>query len=155
MNALLFCDLGHILTIWRAHSPSHFDVTPLAAHEVTYPVAADRDPFPGQVVHHPAAAPAGILQVESIDLGHDPQGRFPHRCGPVIERGLGQAQQRTLAAEAELRVVVIDQLAQFTGIRAAEIFLATPAPSAAARSAGTAQPPWPVPLPSPWFSCPW
>jgi len=33
------------------------------------------------------------------------------------------AQQRTLAADAELGVVVIDQLAQFTGIRAAETFM--------------------------------
>ncbi len=43
-------------------------------------------------------------------------------CSPVLERGPGQAQQRTLAADADLWVVVIDQLAQFTGIRAAEIF---------------------------------
>jgi hypothetical protein len=40
----------------------------------------------------------------------------------VIEHGPGQAQQRTLPADAEIRVVVIDQLAQFTGIRAAETF---------------------------------
>ena len=61
-------------------------------------------------------------KIQSIDPGHDPQGRFPHRCGPVIERGPGQPQQRALAADAEVRVFVIDQLAQFTGIRAAEIF---------------------------------
>jgi len=45
-----------------------------------------------------------------------------HRCGTVIERGSGQAHKRTLAADAELGVVVIDQLAQFTGIRATETF---------------------------------
>jgi len=43
-----------------------------------------------------------------------------HRPGPVIKRGSGQAQERTLAADAELGVVVIDQFAQFTGVRAAE-----------------------------------
>lgn len=57
-----------------------------------------------------------------IDPGHDRQRRFPDRCRLVIERGPGQAQQRTLPADAELGMVVIDQLAQFTGIRAAEIF---------------------------------
>jgi hypothetical protein len=93
-----------------------------AVHEVSRPVAADRDPLPGQVVHHPAAAAAGILQVESINPRHEPQGRSTHRCRPVIEHGPGQAQQRTLPADAEIRVVVIDQLAQFTGIRAAETF---------------------------------
>ena len=73
-------------------------------------------------VHHPAAATAWVFQIQSIDPGHDPQGRFTHRCGPVVERGPGQSQQRALAADAEIRVFVIDQLAQFTGIRAAEIF---------------------------------
>jgi len=67
-------------------------------------------------------AAARVFQIESIDPGHDPQCRCRHRCGPVIERGPGQAQQRTLPADAELGVVVIDQLAQFTGIRAAETF---------------------------------
>lgn len=85
-------------------------------------LTTDRDPFSGQVVHHPAAAAARVFQIESIDPGHDLQRRCRHRCRPVIERGSGQAQQRTLAADAELRVVVIDQLAQFTGIRAAETF---------------------------------
>ena len=44
-----------------------------AAHEVSDTVAADRDPFSGQVLDHPPAATAGILQVEGIDPGHDPQ----------------------------------------------------------------------------------
>ena len=48
-----------------------------AAHEVSHPVGADRNRFSGQVVHHPAAATAGILQVKSIDPGHDPEGRCP------------------------------------------------------------------------------
>jgi hypothetical protein len=46
---------------------------PHAEHEVSHPVAADRDPFLRQVAHHPAAAAAGIFQVISIDPGHDPQ----------------------------------------------------------------------------------
>ena len=58
----------------------------------------------------------------SIDPGHDPQCRFAHRCLPVVQRRSRQPQQRTLPADAELIVVVIDQLAQFTGIRAAEAF---------------------------------
>jgi len=57
-----------------------------------------------------------------MDPGHDPQGRCQHRCGSVVERRPGQTQQRTSAADAELGRVVIDQLAQFTGIRAAETF---------------------------------
>jgi len=69
---------------------------------------------------------AGLMrlrrQVESIDPGHDPQRRFTHRCGLVIQGGSRQTQQRTLAADAELGMVVIDQLAEFTSIRAAEIF---------------------------------
>lgn len=36
--------------------------------------------------------------------------------------GFRQAQEHTLSAEAELGVVVIDQLSQFTGIKAAETF---------------------------------
>jgi hypothetical protein len=40
----------------------------------------------------------------------------------VDERGSRQAQQHTLTADAEHGVVMIDQLAQFTGIRATEIF---------------------------------
>jgi len=63
-----------------------------------------------------------MLQVESVDPRHDLQGRFAHRHRPVVERGPGQAQKRTLADDAELGVVVIGQLSQFTDIRAAEIF---------------------------------
>jgi len=58
-------------------------------HEVSHPVAADRDPFHDQVVHHPAGAAAGILQVVSVDPRHDLQGRFMHRHGPVIKSGSG------------------------------------------------------------------
>jgi hypothetical protein len=94
-----------------------------ALHEVSHSVTADRDPISGQVVHHPAAAAAGIFQVENIDSGHDPQCRFPHRYRPEVQRGSSQTQQYALAAaDADIEVVVIDQLAQFTGIRAAETF---------------------------------
>jgi len=79
----------------------------------------DRDRFSGQVVHHPAATAAWILRVESNEPGHDPQSRFLHRCGPVVERGPGKAQQRTLA-DAKVKVNRRDQLASFTGVRAAE-----------------------------------
>jgi len=57
-----------------------------AAHEVSDPVAADRDPFSGQVSDHPPATAAGILQVESVDPGHDPQRRLTHWRRPVVER---------------------------------------------------------------------
>lgn len=60
-----------------------------------------------------------------IDPGYDSQRRFPDRCRLVIERGPGQAQQRTLPADGELRMIVIDQLAHFTGIREAETFCET------------------------------
>jgi hypothetical protein len=94
-----------------------------ALHEVSHSVTADLDPISGQVVHHPAAAVAGIFQVENIDSGHDPQCRFPHRYRPVVQRGSSQTEQYALAAaDADIEVVVIDQLAQFTGIRAAETF---------------------------------
>ena len=43
----------------------------LAAHEVSHAIAADRDSLSGQVLHHPAATAAGILEVESVDPGHD------------------------------------------------------------------------------------
>ena len=46
---------------------------PHAAHEVSHPIAADRDAYPGQVLHQPAATAAGILQAASIDPGHDAQ----------------------------------------------------------------------------------
>ena len=42
---------------------------------------------------------------------------------PVIQSGLGQTQQRTLNTDSELGVIVMDQLAQFTVIGAAETFL--------------------------------
>jgi len=57
-----------------------------AAHEVSYPVAADRDPFTSQVCDHPPAAAAGILQVEGVDSGHDLQRRLTHWQWPVVER---------------------------------------------------------------------
>ena len=47
-------------------------------HVISDAVAADRDPFSGQVRDHPPAAAAGILEVEGIDPGHDPQCRFTH-----------------------------------------------------------------------------
>jgi hypothetical protein len=77
----------------------------------------------GQVNDHPAAATAGIVQVQGVNPGHDPQYRFTHRHRPVVvERLSGNAQQHALPSDAELRVVVIDQLAQFMGVRAAEFF---------------------------------
>ena len=56
----------------------------LAAHEVAHPITADGDAFSGQVVHRPAAAATRILRVQNINPGHDPQGRFTHRCRPVV-----------------------------------------------------------------------
>ena len=47
----------------------------------------------------------------------DPQRRFPHRYEPVAQRGTSQTQQQALPADAELGMVVIDQIAQSTGIR--------------------------------------
>ena len=52
-----------------------------APHGALLPVSADLDSIFGQIAHHPAAAAAGILQVESIDPGHDPQCRFPTGLG--------------------------------------------------------------------------
>ena len=57
-----------------------------APHEVPVSVTADRDLFLGHIDHHPAAAAAGILQLEGVDLGHDPHRRFAHRRRPVVER---------------------------------------------------------------------
>jgi hypothetical protein len=94
-------------------------------------VQADPDRLSSKVLHHPAAAAARIFQMQSVDPGHGPQSRLPRRSEPVAQRGARQSQQRTLSADAELRVVVIDQLAQVTGIRSAEICMASPAPSAA------------------------
>jgi hypothetical protein len=93
-----------------------------AAHEVSHSVTTDWDPFSCQVVNHPTAAAAGILQVKGIDLGHDRQRRLPLGNGAVVQGGSRQAKQRTLATDAELRVVMIDQFPQFTGFRAAETF---------------------------------
>jgi hypothetical protein len=84
---------------------------PHAVHEVSHPVTADRDSISGQIAHHPAAAAAGILQLERIDPGHDAQRRLPQRCRAVVERGHWQVQQRALAADPELGMVLIDQLA--------------------------------------------
>jgi|688.fasta_scaffold27605_9 hypothetical protein len=76
---------------------------------------ADGNPVSGQRSDHPAAAAAVILLVESIDPGHDPQRLDLHRFCLVVERGTRQAHQGALAADAELRVVIIDECAQFTG----------------------------------------
>lgn len=56
-----------------------------AAHEVSYPVVAARDLFSRQVVDHAAAVAAGILQVETVDPGHDLQRRLTHRHWAVVE----------------------------------------------------------------------
>lgn len=52
-----------------------------APHVALLPVSADLDSISGQVAHHPAAAAEGILQLESIDPGHDPHCRFPTGLG--------------------------------------------------------------------------
>ena len=52
---------------------------PHATHEVSEQVTPVRDSLSGQVAHHPATTAAEILQVESGDLGHYPEGRFAHR----------------------------------------------------------------------------
>jgi len=83
---------------------------------------ADRNSISGQVAHHPAAPAAVSHKVVGIDPGHDPQRRFPDWCWLLVERGSWYAQQRTLPAYAELAMVVINQFAQFTGIRAAGTF---------------------------------
>ena len=44
-----------------------------------------------------------------------------HRHQLVMKRGSRQTQQLTLTADRELRVVMIDQFSQLTGIRAVEI----------------------------------
>ena len=44
-----------------------------ALHEISCPVAADGDPLSAQIIHHPPAAAARNLQVESIDPGYDPE----------------------------------------------------------------------------------
>ena len=81
--------------------------------------------------------PSGTLQGVSIgiDPRHDPQGRFSYRRGPVIQRSPGKTQQQALLPDTEHGVAVIDQLAQFTSIRAVETFLATPASTPASSAA--------------------
>jgi hypothetical protein len=59
----------------------------------------------------------------SIDPGHDPKRRSPHRCRPLVERGSRQPQERILPEDTEREVVVIDQLSQFTVVRAADTFI--------------------------------
>jgi hypothetical protein len=83
----------------------------------------DGDPFSGQVSDHSTAAAAGILQLESVDPGHDLQRRLTDLHRPVVERRSRQAQKSALPAYAELRMAVIDQLSQVTGVRKDEIFL--------------------------------
>jgi hypothetical protein len=45
---------------------------------------------------------------------------FRTGMGTCVQRRSSQTQQHVLAADAELGLVVIDQLPQFTGIKAAE-----------------------------------
>jgi hypothetical protein len=47
---------------------------------------------------------------------------FRTGMGTGVQRQSSQTQQHVMAADAELGVVVIDQLPQFTGIKAAETF---------------------------------
>jgi len=82
-----------------------------AAQKVSQPIAADRDPFSDQPIHNPAGGTAGIIQAEGIYFGQISQRRLALRCWLMVKRSPWKAQQRTLAADAELRVVVIDQLA--------------------------------------------
>lgn len=83
---------------------------------------ADLVSFFGQVIHHPAAAAAEIVQVEDINPGHDPQDRCPHRCVLVIEGGPRDLYLRTLVADDQLGMFMVGQLVQFTVTRIAEIF---------------------------------
>ena len=93
-----------------------------AAHEVSYPFAADRDPFSGQVSDHPPAAAAGILEVKSVDPGHDPQRRMTDRYRPVVERRTRKAQQHALPADDALGGRDRPACA-IRGVRAYEIFI--------------------------------
>jgi len=77
----------------------------------------------GQVVHDPVTGATGILHVQSTNPGQDSQLGFMHRYRPLAQRGPRQPKQQPLPADAELGVVLIDQSAQFTGVRAAETFL--------------------------------
>jgi hypothetical protein len=57
-----------------------------AAYVVSYPFSADQDSSSGQVLERPSAAAVGIIQIEGIDPGHDPQRRFTYWHRPLIER---------------------------------------------------------------------
>lgn len=99
-------------------------------------------PLSRKAIDDQAATAAGIVQDDSIDHGHDPQRRFALRHRPLVQRGQGQAQEPTLAADAELGVVVVDQLSPFRGSERLRFFCTTTAPSAACRTVGGALPPW-------------
>jgi hypothetical protein len=86
-------------------------------------VTAAREPFSCQLHDNPPAATAGVIQVVLVDTGHDPQGGVAHRHRPVLESRSRKAQQSALTTDDELRVGVIDELAQFIGARATEVFL--------------------------------
>jgi len=90
------------------------------SHETSHPLAAGWESIFGQVIHHSATASAAVLGVEHINPSHHRQRRFTHRWRLVVERGSRQPVQRPLPADAELGMVVIDQLVEFPGIRAAE-----------------------------------
>ncbi len=79
-------------------------------HKVSNTVTADRDAFSGQVLHRSTAAGSGILEVQGIDPGHDPQSGFTNRYGLVVKGRSWQSKELALAADRELRVVMIDQL---------------------------------------------
>ena len=81
-----------------------------------------------------------------VNPGHELQDRFARRHWPVVESRSRKPQQHTLPVDTELRVVLIDQLAQFMGVKQLRFFGDTSAPSPGDRSAGTAHPPWHEPL---------
>ena len=65
---------------WNCHPLFLIDTAYTSAtHEITHWVTADQNAITGKLVINSAATTAGILQVNDIDLGNDPQSWITER----------------------------------------------------------------------------
>lgn len=81
-----------------------------------HPVKADRYLIIDQLFEHTPADAEGILQIDSVDLGQEPQYRFMFYSWLLVELGSVLAEQVTDPDDVEYSMVLIHDLDQFMGV---------------------------------------
>ena len=79
---------------------------PLAAHEVSDTVAADRDPFSGKVGDHPPAATAGIPHQGRYPASEVNDGTCPENQSTSVSSEYSGVDVQLEGAHSEVRLIV-------------------------------------------------